>query len=206
MSNRWFRFYSEAMRNPKIAKLNDKQFRLWVQLLSIASENNGKIPALDDLKHILNKRLDHLLTGVKELLKGGLIVELADGYEPNDWQEYQYKSDSSKERVRKHRSKCNVTVTAPDTEAEKEKKKIYKKEKSRPFPVGWKPKPFSKGTASKNIIENWTDQRRASEVELFETHHKEKGNEFVDWQGAWSTWVIRSEKYNPTILQPVIPI
>lgn len=86
------------------------------------------------------------------------------------------------------------------------KEKNTKKEKSTPFPMGWKPKPFSKGTASKNIIENWTDQRRASEVELFETHHKEKDNEFVDWQGAWSTWVIRSEKYNPTILQPVIPI
>lgn len=28
MSGRWFRFYSAAMRDPKVAKLSDKQFRL----------------------------------------------------------------------------------------------------------------------------------------------------------------------------------
>lgn len=89
MSARWFRFYAEAMRNPKVAKLSDKQFRLWVQLLSVASENDGKIPAVDDLKVVLNRRLDHLLTGVKELLSAGLIDSLEYGYEPHNWSKWQ---------------------------------------------------------------------------------------------------------------------
>ena len=118
MSGRWFRFYAEAMRNPKVARLSDKQFRLWVQLLSVASEHDGQIPPIDDLKHILNRRLDHLLTGVKELLKAGLIDQLGDGYEPHNWNKFQYKSDTSNDRVAKHRAKRNVTVTPPETDTD----------------------------------------------------------------------------------------
>lgn len=118
MSGRWFRFYSAAMRDPKVAKLTDKQFRLWMNLLAVASENDGHIPMLDDLKYLLNRRLDHLSTGVKELISMGLIDCLADGYEPHNWNKFQYKSDTSKERVAKHRAKRNVTVTPPDTETE----------------------------------------------------------------------------------------
>ena len=33
--SRWFRFYAEAMRNPKVARLSDKEFRLWVELLAV---------------------------------------------------------------------------------------------------------------------------------------------------------------------------
>lgn len=120
MSGRWFRFYADAMRNPKVARLTDKQFRLWVQLLAVASENDGKIPSEADLKHMLNRRLDHLLTGVKELLSIGLIDRLEVGYEPHNWNKFQYKSDTSNERVAKHRAKRNVTVTAPETETEAE--------------------------------------------------------------------------------------
>ena len=118
MSGRWFRFYSAAMRDPKVAKLTDKQFRLWMNLLAVASENDGHIPMLDDLKYLLNRRLDHLSTGVKELISMGLIDCLADGYEPHNWNKFQYKSDTSKERVAKHRAKRNVTVTPPDTETD----------------------------------------------------------------------------------------
>lgn len=120
MSGRWFRFYSAAMRDPKVAKLSDKQFRLWVQLLAVASENDGIIPCLDDLKYLLNRRLDHLSTGVKELISMGLIDCLVGGYEPHNWSKFQYKSDTSKERVAKHRAKRNVTETAPDTETDTE--------------------------------------------------------------------------------------
>lgn len=118
MSGRWFRFYSAAMRDPKVAKLTDKQFRLWMHLLAVASENDGHIPMLDDLKYLLNRRLDHLSTGVKELISMGLIDCIADGYEPHNWNKFQYKSDTSKERVAKHRAKRNVTVTPPDTETD----------------------------------------------------------------------------------------
>ncbi|TXH10351.1 MAG: hypothetical protein E6R03_15565 [Hyphomicrobiaceae bacterium] len=118
MTARWFRFYSDAVRNPKVARLTDKEFRLWVELLAVASENDGLIPGLDDLKHMLRRRLDHLSTGVERLISVGLIDALATGYAPHNWDKFQYKSDVSTTRVQKHRAKRNVSETPPDTETE----------------------------------------------------------------------------------------
>ncbi len=121
--SRWFRFYAEAIRNPKVMRLSDKDFRLWVRLMAVASEAEGKIPPLDDLRHVLSMRLDHLSSGVDRLISGGLIDALADGYEPHNWAKFQYKSDTSTERVTRHRAKRNVSETPPDTEAETDTEK-----------------------------------------------------------------------------------
>ncbi len=118
--SRWFRFYSDAMRTPKVASLPDNDFRLWVELLAVAAENSGSIPPEESLKHLLRRRLDHLKGGVKRLIRAGLIDVLDDGYEPHNWNKFQYKSDTSTERVHKHRKKRNVSVTPPDTETDTE--------------------------------------------------------------------------------------
>lgn len=116
--SRWFRFHADAMRNPKVARLSDKEFRLWVELLAVACENDGFIAPLDDLKHVLKRRLDHLSTGVERLISIGLIDPLEGGYEPHGWAKNQYKSDVSTDRVQKHRAKRNVSETPPDTETD----------------------------------------------------------------------------------------
>lgn len=118
--SRWFRFHTEAMRHPKVARLSDKEFRLWVLLLSVASERDGVIPCLDDLKHVLNRRLDHLSTGIERLLSMELIECLGDCYTPHNWGKYQYKSDVSTDRVKKHREKRNVSETPTDTDTDTE--------------------------------------------------------------------------------------
>jgi hypothetical protein len=131
--SRWFRFHSDAMRNPKVARLSDKEFRLWVELLSVASENDGTIPCLDDLKHILKRRLDHLSTGVERLISMRLIVVLGDGYAPHGWSKYQYKSDTSTDRVQKFRAKRNVSVTPPDTDTDTDTEKEESKKGAYAF-------------------------------------------------------------------------
>ena len=118
--SRWFRSYADKHRNAKIARLSDSDFRLWDQLLCIASENDGHIPGLDDLKHLLNKRLDHLSSALKRLVDGSLIDPLSDGYEPRNWSEKQYKSDTSTPRVQKHRAKRNVSGNVSETPPESE--------------------------------------------------------------------------------------
>lgn len=118
MSARWFRFYADAMRHPKVAKLPDPLFRLWVELLCVAAENDGHIPPEESLKHMLKRRLDHLSRGLKDLIRASLIDPLDDGYAPHGWDKRQYKSDVSTDRVRKHRTKRNVSETPPDTETD----------------------------------------------------------------------------------------
>lgn len=119
--NRWFRFYPEALRNPKVLSLSDKEFRLWVRLLCIAAENDGELGPLDQLKLVLSTRLDHLSTGVERLVSAGLIDPLARGYRPHNWDKFQYKSDTSTDRVRRFRKRSETLhETGPDTEAETE--------------------------------------------------------------------------------------
>jgi len=117
---RWFRFYADAHRNPKVAKLSDKDFRLWVELLSVASEKDGLIPCLEDLRHMLKRRLDHLSSAVDRLISARLIDPLGDGYKPHGWDEKQYKSDVSTLRVKRYREKRNVSETPPETDTETE--------------------------------------------------------------------------------------
>jgi hypothetical protein len=118
--SRWFRFYAAALRNPKIMRLSDKDFRLWIRLLAVASENDGHIAPAADLRMVLAMRLDHLDGGLNRLISGGLIDALADGYEPHGWSKYQYKSDVSTDRVQRFRAKRNVSETPPDTDTETE--------------------------------------------------------------------------------------
>lgn len=132
--SRWFRFYADAMRNPKVASLSDYQFRLWVQLLAVASENDGIIPNEKYLKNILRVRLDHLLRGLNGLITIGLIEPLERHndlvtkplerhYTPHNWSKRQYKSDTSTERVTLHRKRV---VTPPETEADTDKNTLSK--------------------------------------------------------------------------------
>lgn len=116
--SRWFRSYADTHRNPKVARLSDADFRLWHELLCVASDNDGNIPPLDDLKHLLNRRLDHLSKALKRLISGGLIDALDGGYSPRNWGERQYKSDTSTGRVHKFRAKRNVSETPPDTDTD----------------------------------------------------------------------------------------
>lgn len=195
--SRWFRFYAEAMRNPKVLRLSDKDFRLWVNLLAVASENDGHIPADDVLKLVLGMRLDHLKGGLNRLISGGLIDALDDGYEPHHWSKFQYKSDTSTERVQKHRAKGNVSETAPETEADTETDKGKRKRASveTALPDDWQPAEFGPDTKSRKIVDSWPPGTLEHQVEHFVAHHRKRGDRFRDWQAAWATWVLNSRKF-----------
>jgi hypothetical protein len=182
----WFRFYNDTMRHPKVAKLTDPQFRLWVELLCVASENDGAIPAAEDLKHVLKRRLDHLLTGLKGLLKAGLIVRYGDGFRPHNWEKRQYKSDSSAERVRKHREEkkrySNALDTDTDTETELTPKGVCASDDAPAFAVddfveGWNAVASECGLSQ---IRKLTDSRKRA----FNVRRREYP-EITDWQRAF---------------------
>lgn len=206
---RWFRMYGEAMRHPKVARLSDKEFRLWVRLLGVASENEGIIPPLDDLKYVLNTRLDHLLTGVERLISIGLIDRLEHGYVPHNWKKYQYKSDTSKERVAKHRAKCNVTVTPPETDTDTEKKEDSslrsesKKERvtGTRLPEAWEPSEDSEFALPK------LPPSAAEEIKKFRDYWLAvpgaKGRK-LDWQRTWNNWWRNVEHRQPRNVVPLI--
>jgi hypothetical protein len=129
--SRWFRFYDGALDDPKVQSLPGDLFKMWVNLLCIASKHDGKLPVAD-LPFMLRTDERKVTAAVKELTARGLLDGSEGGPEPHNWSGRQHKSDVSNERVKRHRERnrngeCNVTSAAtetpPDTDTDTEQKK-----------------------------------------------------------------------------------
>ena len=125
MSQRWFRFYNDAVNDPKVQRLSGELFKAWVNVLCLASKNGGKLPTLTDLAFILRVPEDRALAHIEALSAEGLLDQIEGEYEPHNWNGRQYQSDhvdaTNAERQRRHRERKRngvtpVTVTALDTE------------------------------------------------------------------------------------------
>lgn len=126
--SRWFRYYDEALDDPKVQRLDGDTFKAWINLLCLASRNGGIFPPMEDIAFALRIDGNAARTLIERLLNATLIDSLNGGangkrYAPHGWQERQYKSDTSTDRVKRFRQRSKtVTETAPDTETETEKK------------------------------------------------------------------------------------
>jgi len=129
--SRWFRFYDDAVNDPKLLRLPDDLFRAWVTLLCIASKNEGVLPPAEDIALALRIKPAKVCEWITKLVRGGLIDQAGNSFAPHNWKGRQYKSDVSTDRVKRFRNgKRNVSETASETAPEAEQKQTT--EQSRP--------------------------------------------------------------------------
>lgn len=116
MSNQWFRMYSEVLNDPKVQKLPTDLFKIWVNTLCVACNNNGTLhETLEDVSFALRLPLHETKNAFSELEKVGLLVTCDETFQIHNWKKRQYKSDNSTIRVKKHRNAHrNVTETPPE--------------------------------------------------------------------------------------------
>jgi hypothetical protein len=119
--SRWFRFYDDAVNDPKVQRLPGEKFKTWVNLLCLASKNDGVLPSLADIAFSLRLSDEKVSAMLKDFCLQGLLDPDAGGYAPHNWGGRQFKSDVSNERVKQHRQRKRnvthaVTVTTPETE------------------------------------------------------------------------------------------
>ena len=113
---RWFRFYGEVYRDPKIQKLPNSLFVFWVNCLCLFCEY-GELPIDSDAAFALRMPEAKFAAGLKLLQD----KELFDGREPHGWKKRQYLSDVSTERVKRFRKRArSVSETAPESDTETE--------------------------------------------------------------------------------------
>lgn len=140
--SRWFRFYDDAMHDPKLLRLSDATYRAWTILLCIASKNEGVLPPASDIALMLRIKPAMVAAWVAELSSVELLDSTDAGFVPHNWGGRQYKSDkqddTAAERMRKYRERKRVsdvtlrpvternavTVTVPrtDTDTDTEQK------------------------------------------------------------------------------------
>ena len=129
---RWFRFYDDALNDPKVQCLSPHLFRVWVNLLCVASKNDGALPDAAALAFLLRQSEDDTKRDLSDLKAATLLDASKNGFTPHNWSERQYKSDVSTERSKQHRQRHrNVAATAaqqpsnaPATPSETEQSQI----------------------------------------------------------------------------------
>jgi hypothetical protein len=165
-SMRWFRFYNDALDDPKVQRLAPHLFKTWINLLCLASKDQGALPSDDDIAFRLRISVADAAQQVSDLILAGLIDLLPDGSRtPHNWTERQYPSDTSAARMRKHRKSkkkkpsdtaCDVTCDASDAKSDgldkRREEKIREEEKiETPVPTISRAKP-KRGT---RLADDW---------------------------------------------------
>lgn len=138
----WFRFYVDAVENPKVQRLEPALFKAWVNILCLASKNNGIIDR-DDLGFRLRISDTDAQAVVEALmLRGLLTMNMVDGdrcLTPHNWAIRQ-PLGSSKMRMRKLRERRrnearNVTGDACDAGCDVTRYAEVPKSNSTNYPV-----------------------------------------------------------------------
>lgn len=133
----WFRLYADLLNDPKVQNLDGELFKSWINILCIASANEGVLPPVDDIAFALRTDKNGAETVIERLHNATLIDRVNGGpngwhYAPHGWKKRQYKSDSSTDRVKRFRKRSsNGDVTPPDTETDTETDNIARKALSK---------------------------------------------------------------------------
>lgn len=147
---KWFRFYTEALHDPKVQRLHPALFKHWVNILCVANRNRetGILPSVEDLSFQLRMKPVEVQKVLNQLIEKGLLDSTEAGQLfPHKWTERQRNSDVVSTRVQRYREKKdhenntlqeNVTLQkrTVDTDIEEEKKKtknLSEKKTSRPI-------------------------------------------------------------------------
>ncbi len=199
--NSWFRFYHEALDDPKVQRLSPKMFKFWINLLCISCRNSGRI-SQENVAFSL--RLTPLKASqmLAELLDRGLIEPIESGiFTPHNWAQRQYKSDGSTERVQRFRERHgNVSETLHETGPDTEQIQIQITEQKGNGERPRKTRAPAELAISDELrawaIENGITANLEAETAHMLDHFKGKGETRLDWNATWRTWMRNSKKFN----------
>lgn len=127
--SRWFRMYDELLDDPKVQRLSGDDFKAWVNILCLASRNDGSLPPVEDIGFALRLDLKKATAIVSRFVSCGLLDQDGDRFSPHGWNARQYKSDVSTDRVKQFRKRKKAVSgnadetfheTPPDTDTDTE--------------------------------------------------------------------------------------
>mgnify|MGYP003327629546 FL=1 len=120
----WFRMYSEARNDKKLAFLSDSEFRVWFNLLCYCSEQSerGSIDFSDPellAIEVCNGEIELLTITINKLKRLRMLVEESETISFVNWAERQYDKPSDapasvRERVQKHRDSQKPAILNTD--------------------------------------------------------------------------------------------
>lgn len=107
----WFRLYNDVVDDPKVQRLSADLFRSWINILCLASRNDGVLPNVTDLAFGLRIAQADVMTLLDRLTEAELMERTPAGWAPHNWRGRQFASDSSTPRVQQHRHMKQASET-----------------------------------------------------------------------------------------------
>jgi hypothetical protein len=130
--SRWFRFYDTALDDPKVQRLTPDIFKAWVNILCLASRNEGILPSMHDIAFALRLPDHQADTIIMALIEAGLLEDNQGDLIPHNWHKRQFLDRTNAQRQRRYRERLkvetsrnavtndhdNVTITSQDTDTD----------------------------------------------------------------------------------------
>ena len=122
---RWLRLWTSVPDNKKLRSITAEEFRFYILYLCVYRRGEiSEETSYEDISFDMRLDVETVKCYIETLMKQKLICK---NKKPNDWDEWQYQSDSSSERVRKHR-KNKALETESEDEAHPPKRECNKDE------------------------------------------------------------------------------
>lgn len=215
----WFRFYHEALNDPKVQRLPGDEFKAWVNLLCLASQQaeRGSLPTVEDCAFSLRCDVLAMADVMQRLANMGLLEREPGGYSIHNWDGRQRVSDDVTKRVQKHRSKVSEDETLQGNEDETLPKRFgnaldknREETEEKDASASSRAKKPSRATATpetytpSEIQYEWAltkfglDRPRVDlETDKFLDHHRAHGSAMKNWDAAWQNWMRRAPEFAP---------
>lgn len=103
--SRWFRMYADVLDDPKVQRLPAELFKIWVNLLCLASRNEGVIPCAEDVAFALRITPAKASEVISQFIERGLMDQMNDELKPHNWDKRQYKSDKDETAAKRQANK-----------------------------------------------------------------------------------------------------
>ena len=103
----YIKVYTKVLDNPKVGRLDDKTWRIMMELFLIAGDtfDDGKLPDLATLSWLLRRPEKELKTALSKLEKIGTITLSGDNATVTNFVKYQNTNQTAYDRVKKWRMK-----------------------------------------------------------------------------------------------------
>lgn len=198
--SRWFRVYDDLVDDPKVQRLPGDMVKSLLNLWCLASQNDGILPAADDIAFKLRMTLAKVQHVLSVLGECGLIDSDEEGLRPHNWNGRQYKSDVAdptaasrqkayRDRLKNRNATVTVTDTRTDTEQITEQNRVDSaRKRGARLPDDWLADPKDWPDAVLRLGVAGADQELLKFKDYWKAQPGQRGVK-LDWDATWRNWI-----------------
>jgi hypothetical protein len=200
----WFRLYHDLIDDPKVQRLEGRVFKVWINLLCLASRSDprGVLPDHGDLAFALRIEEEEAEETIRLLLDKGLLEEVDGALMPHNWDGRQFRSDDVASRVKRSRVRQEevASLSAPKDKPEQVEEggtKPVKPKGTRGRGKTVAPETFEVGAEQVEYAASlgFSGEEVGAQTMQFLDYHRAKGSQFSDWHAAWRNWLRNARRF-----------